>query len=114
MLGMVYWQGDLPPRYQLAMNVGTLLGSMIGQVLFGILADLHGRRKMYGLELVITIVASLSFAAASPGVNNSMSLIGWLIFWRIIMGIGIGILTRGLTSCLSSYINWNFQGRITL
>lgn len=72
------------------MNVSTLLGSLIGQILFGILADRYGRRTMYGLELVVTIVASLGFAAASPGVNDSMSMIAWLIFWRIIMGVGIG------------------------
>ncbi|MCJ1263208.1 hypothetical protein MMC22_003078 [Lobaria immixta] len=90
MLGTVYWKGDVPPKFQLAMNVSTLLGSMIGQVLFGILADIYGRRKMYGLELVVTIFASLGFATASPGVNSSMSMIGWLIFWRIVMGAGIG------------------------
>lgn len=90
MLGIVYWNGTLPTHFQLALNVSTLLGSMIGQVLFGILADIYGRRKVYGFELVVTIFASLGFAAASPGVNGSMSLIGWLIFWRIIMGAGIG------------------------
>lgn len=90
MLGTVYWGGDVPPRYQLSMNVATLLGSMIGQVSFGILADIYGRRKMYGLELLITILASLSFASASSGVFNSMSMVAWLIFWRIVMGIGIG------------------------
>lgn len=90
MLGTVYWGGDVPPRYQLSMNVATLLGSMIGQVCFGILADIYGRRKMYGLELLITILASLSFASASTGVFNSMSMVAWLIFWRIVMGIGIG------------------------
>lgn len=90
MLGMVYWGGVVPPHYQLSMNVATLLGSMIGQVCFGILADIYGRRKIYGLELLITILASLSFASASTGVFSSMSMIGWLIFWRIVMGIGIG------------------------
>lgn len=90
MLGTVYWGGNMPPRFQVAVNVSTLLGSLVGQVLFGILADKYGRRKMYGLELVVTITASLGFAAASPGVNNSMSMIAWLVFWRIIMGAGIG------------------------
>jgi PHS family inorganic phosphate transporter-like MFS transporter len=27
---------------------------------------------------------------ASTGANQSMSLVGWLIFWRLVMGIGIG------------------------
>ena len=57
---------------------------MFGQVTFGILADRYGRRKVYGLELLVTICASLGFATASSGVNNSMSLIGFLIFWRAV------------------------------
>lgn len=72
------------------MNTATLLGSMIGQLVFGFLADRYGRRKMYGLELIVTIMASLGLATASTGLNNSMSLIGLLIFWRLVMGIGIG------------------------
>lgn len=90
MLGVVYWGDRVPSHYQLAMNVSTLLASMVGQVLFGVLADVYGRRKIYGLELIVTIIASLGFAISSPGVFDSMSMVAWLIFWRIVMGIGIG------------------------
>ena len=90
MISIVYWRGEIPTSYQLALNCATLLGSMFGQILFGILADKYGRRKMYGLELVITIIASLGFAASAPGVNASMSIIAWFIFWRLVMGMGIG------------------------
>ena len=90
MLSIIHWEGHLPTSYQLGMNTATLLGSMIGQVLFGFLADRYGRRKMYGTELIVTMGASLGFATASSGVNGSMSLIGLLIFWRLVMGVGIG------------------------
>ena len=90
MLSIVYWEGRFPTSYQLGMNIATLLGSMIGQIVFGFLADRYGRRKMYGLELIVTIGASLGVATASTGVNGSMSLIGLLIFWRLVMGVGIG------------------------
>lgn len=80
----------MPAGYRLGMNIATLVGSMIGQVVFGFLADRYGRRKMYGLELIITIAACLGFATASTGVHGSMSLIALLIFWRLVMGIGIG------------------------
>lgn len=90
MISIVYWQDDFPTRYRLGLNLSTLLGSMVGQVVLGYLADRIGRRKVYGLELAFTIVASLAFATASPGTFNSMSLIGILIFWRLVMGIGIG------------------------
>lgn len=90
MLSIIYWEGDFPTSYTLGMNTATLLGSMIGQVVFGLLADRYGRRKIYGTELIVTIGASLGFATASSGVRGSMSLMGLLIFWRLVMGIGIG------------------------
>jgi MFS transporter, PHS family, inorganic phosphate transporter len=90
MLGTVYWEGEMPVKYQAALNCATLVGSMLGQVLFGVLADRFGRRRIYGLELVVTITASLGMASASTGVNRSMSLIAWLLFWRCLMGVGIG------------------------
>lgn len=90
MLATVYWGGTLPTSFNFGVNVSTLLGSILGQITFGILADMYGRRKMYGLELIATIVASLGLAASSTGVNNSMSLFGWLIFYRLLMGVSIG------------------------
>ena len=61
---------------------------MLGQVGFGILADLVGRKRMYGLELILIIFATLaqSLSAASP----AMSVVGLIIFWRVLMGVGIG------------------------
>lgn len=90
MLAAVYWEGEIPSHFQLGLNVATLCGSMLGQVTFGVLADIYGRRKMYGLELIVTIVGSLGFAMSSPGVHNSMSMIGWLVFFRLLTGVGIG------------------------
>ena len=90
MLSIIYWKGNFPTRYALGVNIATLVGSMIGQVVFGFLADRYGRRKVYGMELLVTIAASFGFATASTGAYNSMSLIALLIFWRLVMGIGIG------------------------
>ncbi len=90
MISVVYWENELPARYRLGLNLATLLGSMLGQVILGYLADRLGRRKVYGLELTFTIMASLGLATSSTGAFNSMSLIGLLIWWRVVMGIGIG------------------------
>lgn len=90
MIGIVYYGGAMSHDYETAVSVVTLGGSIMGQVVFGLGADLWGRRKMYGLELIITIGSTLGVVMASPGVNGSMSFIVWLLVWRFVLGIGIG------------------------
>ncbi len=68
----------------------TLAGSAVGQLVFGILADKFGRRRLYGLELAVVIFATIGMAEASTGMNNSMDIMGWIIFWRFFIGLGIG------------------------
>ena len=93
MLGYVYWPStdanivpSVPPSIKTAMMCSTLAGTMIGQVGFGFAADILGRRKMYGLELVIIIVGTMLLLMSSNGEKNSMAVGGWLITWRAIMG----------------------------
>ncbi|KAI5855472.1 major facilitator superfamily domain-containing protein [Tricharina praecox] len=89
MLGLVYWTGGLiPGNSDTAIKVSTSGGTVIGQLGFGWLADVVGRKKMYGLELIVIIVATLAQSLTSE--SYSMSIVGLLVFWRVIMGIGIG------------------------
>lgn len=56
MLGIIYYGdkgGSVPHNYETSLSVVTLGGSIIGQIAFGLGADIWGRRKMYGLELII-------------------------------------------------------------
>lgn len=90
MIAYVYWT-DEPTGHKLTwINIATLAGTMFGQVLFGVLADQRGRKKMYGLELVILIGSTLGVVMCSTGAHNSMSIFAWLIVWRLIVGIGVG------------------------
>ncbi len=94
MLGVVFWQdqplkpGLIPSDAETAIKVATSSGTVVGQLVFGALADVLGRKKMYGMELILVIFATLSqsMSAASP----AMSITGVLVFWRVLMGIGIG------------------------
>lgn len=43
---------------------------------------------MYGLELIIIIFGTLAQALTSN--SPSVNIVGVIIFWRVIMGIGIG------------------------
>ncbi|EOD52934.1 putative phosphate:h+ symporter protein [Neofusicoccum parvum UCRNP2] len=91
MLGVAYWQhnkGKIPEPADTSIKVSTSAGTVVGQVGFGILADIVGRKKMYGLELIMIIFATLAQALSAP--SQSMSIVGLLVFWRVLMGIGIG------------------------
>ncbi|MCJ1244639.1 hypothetical protein MMC30_001838 [Trapelia coarctata] len=92
MLGYVYWDKNnkINPSYQAWMLCATLGGSIIGQVVFGYLGDTYGRKKMYGLVLVIILWATLGLAIAADGSHGSMNIIVWLVLWRFVMGVGVG------------------------
>ncbi|KAK7211416.1 hypothetical protein V2G26_018594 [Clonostachys chloroleuca] len=88
MLGIVYYGGTLPTSSDTAIKLSTSAGTVVGQIGFGALADVVGRKRMYGLELIIIIFATLAQALSSD--SPSMSVVGVIIFWRVMMGVGIG------------------------
>lgn len=90
MISIVYFKGTMSRGFSAAMNVATLSAVPIGQVLFGIVGDRLGRRKIYGVEMIIIILGALGMANTSNGYHGSSSLLSWLIFWRFVLGLGIG------------------------
>ncbi|KAK7035376.1 Urease [Paramarasmius palmivorus] len=93
MLGYVYGTGEpgaekLGPDQELGVKVATPVGTLVGQVLFGWLADMVGRKKMYGVELMIIIITT--FAQALSGNGHAVGIIGVLVVWRFLLGVGIG------------------------
>jgi PHS family inorganic phosphate transporter-like MFS transporter len=104
MLGYVYWPHHMeggvpsvPSPVKTAMMCSTLAGTMLGQIGFGFAADVLGRRKMYGLELIIIIVGTMLLLMSSNGEKNSMAIGGWLITWRAIMGTHLSRVHNDLT-----------------
>ncbi|OCK82250.1 MFS general substrate transporter [Lepidopterella palustris CBS 459.81] len=92
MLGFVYWPetGKVPEGYQVGFLCATLAGTMLGNVIFGIAADIVGRRKMYGTELLVVILATLLLSMSSRGEKDSLQVVGFILAWRLMMGICIG------------------------
>jgi MFS transporter, PHS family, inorganic phosphate transporter len=94
----VYWPNAIDTTNESVINILTLTGSIVGQLVFGFLADRYGRQKLYGVELIIVTVATLGLAQSSYGIpvivngtlKTSMKFLSWVEFWRFIMGIGIG------------------------
>lgn len=71
------------------MKSSTNWGNLIGQVFFGILGDKLGRKKMYGIELLIVIICTITSSLAAPAANG-FSILVVLAIWRFLLGIGIG------------------------
>lgn len=88
MMSYVYWQGDMPASTTTLLKVSTSVGTVIGQIGFGTMADIVGRKKIYGLELIVMMVATV--LQCTLGKSPAVSFVAVLAFYRVIMGIGIG------------------------
>jgi PHS family inorganic phosphate transporter-like MFS transporter len=89
-LAYIYWANDRSSDHETDINSITLSGSLLGQLIFGFLADRFGRRKLYGGELIIVIFGTLGLLQCSAGYHGSMNILGWIMFWRFFVGLGIG------------------------
>ncbi|MBA0767192.1 hypothetical protein Gotri_016122 [Gossypium trilobum] len=110
LLGRIYYHvdgapkpGTLPPNVAAAVNGVALVGTLVGQLFFGWLGDKMGRKKVYGLTLILMVVSSiasgLSFGSSAKGV------IATLCFFRFWLGFGIGgfgILGGGIVGLIVS------------
>lgn len=60
----------------------ALIASFIGAIVFGRVADVLGRKRIYGYEVLVLAAGAIA-SAFSPN-------IWWLIIFRFILGVGIG------------------------
>ncbi|SJL00026.1 related to phosphate:H+ symporter [Armillaria ostoyae] len=89
MIGYVYGKDQkLNANQDLGLKVATPVGTLFGQLLFGWLADHVGRKRMYGVELILMIIAT--FGQTVSGSGPAVNILGVLIVWRFLMGVGIG------------------------
>ncbi|KAI9986940.1 hypothetical protein PInf_025914 [Phytophthora infestans] len=66
-------------------------GNAVGQISFAILGDILGRKRIYGIELMVLIGGALLCAFASWPVNgDANNLLILLAIWRFVLGVGIG------------------------
>jgi PHS family inorganic phosphate transporter-like MFS transporter len=89
MMQHVFWKnGAIPSSTSTLIKVSTSVGTVIGQLGFGFLADYVGRKKIYGTELIVMICATI--AQCCLGQSPAINFVAILVFFRIIQGIGIG------------------------
>jgi PHS family inorganic phosphate transporter-like MFS transporter len=92
-----------------AFDLVTLGGIIVGMLVFGHLADKFGRKRLYGLELIIIFIATIGIAFSSDGFMfpassnvpsqnvskdysyyRTMNVFDEVTTWRAVLGVGIG------------------------
>lgn len=82
----------------------TLFANFIGALVFGRLADVLGRKKLYGLVATIMSVGAI-LTALSPSIY-------WLIAFRFLLGLGIGGDYPISAVIMSEYANVKDRGKL--
>lgn len=94
-----------PSKYMIGLLGSTaLISAFLGALLFGRLADMKGRKKIYGIEAVLMAVGALASAFAPNMI--------WLLVFRFIMGIGIGGDYPVSAVLMSEYANIRDRGKL--
>ncbi|KAJ4773630.1 Inorganic phosphate transporter 1-1 [Rhynchospora pubera] len=95
LLGRIYYTvpgsptpGILPPNVSAAVNGVAFCGTLSGQLFFGWLGDKMGRKKVYGMTLMMMVLCSLA-SGLSFG-HTPKTVMGTLCFFRFWLGFGIG------------------------
>lgn len=80
--------GKLPKDLDYTVKAAALIGTLVGQVVFGLLGDRGGRKRVYGWTLWLMIAASVLNAATTWG--SQKAFIIQFCIWRFVLGVGIG------------------------
>ena len=86
------------------LNSTTLIASALGAIVFGRVADLLGRKKIYGFEVLILAAGAIA-SALSPS-------LAWLVVFRFILGLGIGGDYPVSATIMSEYAGKKIRGRM--
>lgn len=92
-IGRVYYQDEPDPFQVPAVVYSTLLGlallgTVIGQVAFGSLGDRVGRRRVYGVALILMVVSTVGCGFSIC--RRRSCVLTSLGFFRFLQGVGIG------------------------
>jgi MFS transporter, PHS family, inorganic phosphate transporter len=85
-------------------NSATLLASAVGAVAFGRVADILGRKRIYGYEVLILAIGAIASAFAP---NYTFLLVS-----RVVLGIGIGGDYPVSATIMSEYSGKQTRGRM--
>ncbi|KAL4574781.1 hypothetical protein LXL04_021619 [Taraxacum kok-saghyz] len=114
LLGRLYFSnggsdpGKLPTHINNAVTGVALIGTLTGQLVFGWLGDKLGRKKVYGVTLILMVICALC-SGLSFGYTPK-AVIGTLCFFRFWLGFGIGGDYPLSATIMSEYANKKTRG----
>ncbi|CAL5206588.1 unnamed protein product [Lathyrus oleraceus] len=115
LLGRLYYfdpttgiPGKLPPTINNIVTGVALVGTLTGQLVFGYLGDKLGRKKVYGITLILMVACAIC-SGLSFG-SSAKSVIGTLCFFRFWLGFGIGGDYPLSATIMSEYANKRTRG----
>ncbi|XP_042513029.1 low affinity inorganic phosphate transporter 1-like [Macadamia integrifolia] len=115
LLGRIYYHhegaakpGSLPPSVSAAVNGVAFVGTLTGQLFFGWLGDKMGRKRVYGMTLMVMVLCSVA-SGLSFG-HTPKSVMATLCFFRFWLGFGIGGDYPLSATIMSEYANKKTRG----
>ncbi|KAI9117839.1 hypothetical protein K1719_011254 [Acacia pycnantha] len=115
LLGRIYYYqegftepGSLPANVSAAITGVAFCGTLIGQLFFGWLGDRLGRKRVYGITLMLMVICSIG-SGLSLG-SNTKSVMATLCFFRFWLGFGIGGDYPLSATIMSEYSNKKTRG----
>ena len=115
LLGRIYYHvegaakpGTLPPNVSAAVNGVALCGTLAGQLFFGWLGDKMGRKRVYGMTLMLMVICSIA-SGLSLG-RDAKAVMSTLCFFRFWLGFGIGGDYPLSATIMSEYANKKTRG----
>ncbi len=82
----------------------ALISAALGSIIFGRLADMLGRKFVYGYELLVLAAGAIA-SALSPSIT-------WLLIFRFVLGLGIGGDYPVSATLMSEYSNRRDRGKL--
>ncbi|MBA0681514.1 hypothetical protein Goari_023313, partial [Gossypium aridum] len=115
LLGRIYYHkegdstpGTLPSNVSAAINGVAFCGTLAGQLFFGWLGDKMGRKRVYGMTLLLMVISSVA-SGLSFG-SDSKSVMATLCFFWFWLGFGIGGDYPLSATIMSEYTNKKTRG----